>query len=609
MRRMRRGTDERALRRRMRVSGTSMKQKYEGKDLQSLVDLGREQGYLTFDQVNDFLPQDVTSPTDLRSALESFEDMDIKVLDDVPSDAVDPELETEVKEESEEIAEPATPADTLSESSDPVRLYLKEMGNFQLLSREQEVEIAKRIEAGEKEVEDEVLRSPVTLDYIIDIAAAVESGDADLRDIFEDNEEQTDADEERGAEANEKQLKKLLTAIKKLDSLRNKIEGNEEKLKNKPKGPARTKLEKSQARFREAVKRELHRLELSRHLQDAVISKMRRLLHESRAAQAMILRYEEATGRSKNQLLREAGGAEDRRHVLKVNGTRENLLDIAARIKEAQKTSREVEKLVKASTEDFAKSLEIIASGQDKSRRAKKELTEANLRLVVSLAKRYTNRGLGFLDLIQEGNIGLMRAVDKFEYQRGYKFSTYATWWIRQSMSRAIADQGRTIRIPVHMVETINKLLRVTRLLVQRLGREPSPEEIGEQMEMPLDKVQKVLKIVKEPISLETPIGDEEESSLGDFVEDELAPSPVEAAIQGNLGEQTRKVLATLTPREEQILRMRFGIGQKTDYTLEEVGKQFAVTRERIRQIEAKALRKLRQTGRSRNLEGFMERE
>jgi RNA polymerase primary sigma factor len=587
-----------------------MKQKYEGKDLQGLVDLGREQGYLTFDQVNDFLPQDVTSPTDLRSALESFEDMDIKVLDDVPTDGVDAELDGEVKEESEEIAEPAAPADSLSESSDPVRLYLKEMGNFQLLSREQEVEIAKRIEAGEKEVEDEVLRSPVALDRIIVIVEEVESGEGDLRDIFEENEEQSDPDEERGPEANEKQLKKLLNAKKNLLKLRDRIEEAEEKLKNiRGKSGVRTKLEKLIAHERDKVKRELQKLELSHHVESALISEMRSLLQRSRSALATVQHYEQATGRSKSQLLREAGGAEDRRHLLKVNGTRENLLDIAARIKEAQKTIRDVEHKVRASAEDFAKSLEIIASGQDKSRRAKKELTEANLRLVVSLAKRYTNRGLGFLDLIQEGNIGLMRAVDKFEYQRGYKFSTYATWWIRQSMSRAIADQGRTIRIPVHMVETINKLLRVTRLLVQRLGREPSPEEIAEQMEMPLDKVQKVLKIVKEPISLETPIGDEEESSLGDFVEDELAPSPVEAAIQGNLGEQTRKVLATLTPREEQILRMRFGIGQKTDYTLEEVGKQFAVTRERIRQIEAKALRKLRQTGRSRNLEGFMERE
>jgi RNA polymerase primary sigma factor len=584
-----------------------MKQKYEGKDLQGLVDLGRAQGYLTLDQVNGFLPEEVSSPTDLRSTLRSLVDMHIKILNDVPADGTEGELEAEVREEADEVTAAAPAAESIGESSDPVRLYLREMGNFPLLSREQEVAIAKRIEAGENEVEDEILRSLVTLDFVIELGARVEAGEADPHEIFEEHQEPADGDEEGEPEANEKQLKKLFTATTKLKSLRRRIEEIGEKLKDRPKLILKAKLEKSQLRLTESVQRELQHLELSRHLQEAVIGEMRRLLHKARDARTLLQRYEQATGLSKSQLLREAADTIDRRHVLLINGSRENLLDIAVRIKQAQKAIKEVERRVKVPTDELARSLATIASGQDKSRRAKKALTEANLRLVVSFAKHHANRGLGLLDLIQEGNIGLMRAVDKFEYRRGFKFSTYATWWIRQAMSRAIADQSRTIRLPVHTVETVNKLLRTTRLLVQRLGREPSLEELAEQMEMPLDKIQQVLKIVKEPVSLETPIGDEEEeSSLGDFVEDELAPSPVEAAIRGNLGELTRKVLATLTPREEQILRMRFGIGHKTDCTLEEVGKLFAVTRERIRQIEAKALRKLRETGRSRDLKGFM---
>jgi RNA polymerase primary sigma factor len=575
-----------------------MRDKHEAKDLQDLVNLGREQGYLTFDQVNDFLPQDVASPSDLRAALESFEGMDIKVLDEVPGSAAD--AEAEPNEES---------VDDFSESTDPVHLYLKEMGNLRLLTREGEVAVAKRIEAGEKEVEEEILKSPILLDYIIGIGEPVKAAEANLHDVFEDNDE-GEADEEKGPEADEAQRQRLLSFTKKLTKLREKLKETEEARRAKP-GPRRkSNLDKQHARLTLRVKDELKAMQLSPKVEKVVMGEMKRLLEAHRGAYRTIHNYERATGRNKSQLLREAGEVQDRRrHLLKINGTRENLLDIAAGIRAAQKQIKEIERRVKATGDELAHSLEIIEAGQAKTRKAKEELTEANLRLVVSLGKRYTNHGLRFLDLIQEGNLGLMRAIDKFDYHRGYKFSTYATWWIRQSMSRAIADQGRTIRIPVHMVETTNKLVRVARLLVQRLGREPTPEEIAGHMEMPLDKVQRALKIVKEPISLEAPIGDDDEASLGDFVEDELAPSPVEAAIYTSLSEQTRKVLATLPPREEQILRMRFGIGQKTDCTLEEVGKLFAVTRERIRQIEAKALRKLRTTERWRNLEGFLRRE
>ena len=499
----------------------------------------------------------------------------------------------------------------IGDTSDPVRMYLQEMGNISLLSREEEVAIAKEIEAGEKRVREEVFDTPLAAQYVLELGDRLKQDESEARFVFGDEDDDPDA-----AGKEDKRIKGFLA---RMGPLRRQCSEREkaDRLARTRRTPAKER-EKALKRcdvLRTKVGTTLDGLPLGRrHITDVAdnLKKAGRLLEEQ---DRVLRRQESRCGCTASEIIglsRALASANGTRRGAKngrpLSKTQErDILDASQRIKAARKEIQRLEGQLGTNIDDVRRSLRTIALGEAQAMDGKRRLIEANLRLVVSIAKRYVNRGLGFLDLIQEGNIGLMRAVEKFEYQRGYKFSTYATWWIRQSVSRAIADQARTIRIPVHMIETINKVLRTSRYLVQQLGREPSPEEIAGQMEVPADKVRKVLKIVKEPVSLETPIGDDEESSLGDFVEDRQTLSPADAAMALSLEEQTRKVLATLTPREEQILRMRFGIDEKTDYTLEEVGQRFAVTRERIRQIEAKALRKLRNPTRAKSLAAFID--
>ena len=576
-----------------------------------LIELGKSKGFVTYDEVNDHMPEDVVSTDQIDGWLSALGEHGIEVVDgsgarrpelvDQPPKGLDIEKEKEEGEvdEDEEYA--------YSRTSDPVRMYLRKMGSVSLLTREGEVEIAKRIEDGERKMLQAVLNSSVAVEELIAIGDRLRHGKIRVKDVVKD----IDEDE---AEFNEQfYVDRVCKIIEKVKKLQRDTEKLEEKMDEGAASESKKKkVKEAQKANRAQMFEELSDLRLNKPTVDRIVAQLKNIIVKLDKAELEIRECERKAGTTASEIrktLREmrANPARARAVGKKTMMTIADFEEMEEMIKQAMRKVAVIEEEARSTAPELRSTFRDLHEGERMADRAKSELVEANLRLVVSIAKKYTNRGLQFLDLIQEGNIGLMKAVDKFEYKRGYKFSTYATWWIRQAITRAIADQARTIRIPVHMIETINKLVRTTRYLVQELGREPTPEEIAERMELPLDKVRKVLKIAKEPISLETPIGEEEDSHLGDFIEDKSIISPSESVISVNLADQTRKVLATLTPREEKVLRMRFGIGEKSDHTLEEVGQDFEVTRERIRQIEAKALRKLRHPSRSKRLKAFVE--
>lgn len=560
--------------------------------MERLLELGGDKKYLTFDDLNRELPDNVVSPDDIEDVLQKLEgsnipvaDSDERLLEQAAALAADDD------ESVDEDIELDLSAGALEKTNDPVRLYLREMGVVPLLTREGEVAIAKRIERGQLKTQKAIARSPIAVKAVLKLGEDLEAGSANIREIviFSEQAELT-GDEDKAEEYRlwtiegiqniSKLFKQGLKELEKLHVEQKAVRGKKSKKV--------MRLRRKVARIRLEIAQEIGRLNATERARQRLIGSIRVVQKEVRDAEREIDSLTEKLNRKRIKI--------------------EDQKEFRRRLAVARKRLQQIEIDQHISPVEIKRSLQAIVIGEQQTGQAKRGLVEANLRLVVSIAKKYTNRGLQFLDLIQEGNIGLMKAVDKFEWRRGYKFSTYATWWIRQAITRAIADQARTIRIPVHMIETINKLIRTSRSLVQELGREPTSEEIARKMDIPVSKVRKVLKIAQEPISLETPIGEEEDSHLGDFIEDKSILNPADAVVASNLREITDEVLATLTPREEKVIKMRFGLGVTgSEHTLEEVGQHFAVTRERIRQIEAKALRKLRHPSRSRKLKAFLD--